>query len=687
MESKKTIQIILILVVLILFSLFLLIFGTKEIFKKNADKVLLTEAEYELLQFDSNLQKEMQLALQMAKSPLIVSYFKNPDDRELFQMAKDEIASYQSSFLSKGTFWINDNDLTYYIDGNPQYVLDKSEAGNQWYINAMNNSGKYVYDVNYEKALKKTFLWLDAIVRDENGKSIGLIGSGIPLTDFVNIMYSKLQNGLEMYLYDEENNISGAKDASLLENDHQITEVVPELKDRELRPNESYFFTTRKGEFLVVPIAAVDWHIVLFKPFDFYAFISSCAIPAVVILILFIIFFIAGLGKQIIAPLKLINATISEISLGKADLSRRINVKTNGTLTFVKRLVESFNVFMEKLQQIIKEVKESKEELLMMGGGIFNSAENTSESIKEISENIENLSNNIQNQILSVLETSSSMNQISINISSFNKVVDNQASIVTEASVAVEQMLGNISSVNSSIEKLSDSFVTLENGASNGVLKQSDVNTRIEQIREQSQMLQNANQIISSIAEQTNLLSMNAAIEAAHAGEAGKGFSVVADEIRKLSETSSEQSKTIGSQLNTIQESIENIVGASSESLKTFSNLTDGIKNTDTLVKQISTAMSEQNEGSKQINKVLEQLKDLSARVGKSFVDMKNISNSVTSEVRKLEGSSQVMKNGMEQISESTERINEQGNILTSLAKDMSRAIDQISTQIDQFKV
>lgn len=336
--------------------------------------------------------------------------------------------------------------------------------------------------------MKKTFLWLDAIVRDENGKSIGLIGSGIPLTDFVNIMYSKLQNGLEMYLYDEENNISGAKDASLLENNHKITEVVPELKDRELRPNESYFFTTRKGEFLVVPIAAVDWHIVLFKPFDFYAFISSCAIPAIVILILFMIFFVAGLGKQIIAPLKLINATISEISLGKADLSRRINVKT--TLTFVKRLVENFNVFMEKLQQIIKEVKESKEELLMMGGGIFNSAENTFESIKEISENIENLVNNIQNQILSVLETSSSMNQISINISSFNKVVDNQASIVTEASVAVEQMLGNISSVNSSIEKLSDSFVTLENGASSGVLKQSDVNTRIEQIREQSQMLQ-----------------------------------------------------------------------------------------------------------------------------------------------------------------------------------------------------
>ena len=81
----------------------------------------------------------------------------------------------------------------------------------------------------------------------------------------------------------------------------------------------------------------------------------------------------------------------------------------------------------------------------------------------------------------------------------------------------------------------------------------------IQEIARKSGDLLKINFVMKDIASRTNLLSMNAAIKAAHAGEAGKSLAVASDEILKLAESSSEQSKTIGDILNNIKASIDKI--------------------------------------------------------------------------------------------------------------------------------
>ncbi len=157
-----------------------------------------------------------------------------------------------------------------------------------------------------------------------------------------------------------------------------------------------------------------------------------------------------------------------------------------------------------------------------------------------------------------------------------------------------------------------------------------------EVINSSEEALQTANKTISDIAGQTNLLAMNAAIEAAHAGEAGKGFSVVADEIRKLSETSSAQSKTIREELLKIEGSINDVVNASQASTDMFVEVSNSITQTQQLVLQIKGAMEEQQEGSKQIGAALMLMNDNTSEVRAASHEMAEGNKSILVEIDQL---------------------------------------------------
>ncbi|MFA9375710.1 MAG: methyl-accepting chemotaxis protein [Lachnotalea sp.] len=78
---------------------------------------------------------------------------------------------------------------------------------------------------------------------------------------------------------------------------------------------------------------------------------------------------------------------------------------------------------------------------------------------------------------------------------------------------------------------------------------------------EQVEQIKSVVKVVDSIASQTNLLGLNAAIEAARAGENGRGFNIVAQEIRNLSNSSSESMKKIGTVINNVTETTRSING------------------------------------------------------------------------------------------------------------------------------
>ena len=408
--------------------------------------------------------------------------------------------------------------------------------------------------------------------------------------------------------------------------------------------------------------------------------IAAFSFAIAVLLIVFI-----GIYMNImLKPLLILNQSIKEIAKGDADLTKRLEIKSKDEIGGV---VRGFNTFIENLRTIISEVKNSKDMLKSVDRDLQITTKATGISIDQISEDMNNVSAQIDNQSASVAQTVGSVTQIAKNIENLNQLIEDQSNGVNQASAAVEEMLGNIVSVSKSTEKMAHEFTQLQSFTRSGIEKQNTVNEQLAEIEEQSHTLMQANKTISKIARETNILAMNAAIEAAHAGSAGAGFSVVADEIRNLSETSAKQSKAIGAELKKIQDSITTVV-ASSEAVKSaFSSVGTNIQSTDQLIQQIRSAMEESEAGSHQITDALKMMNKSTAEVRTSSQVMSEGNQTILDEVKILQEATKAIKESIERMYDGAGQIISNGSTLSNISSTMEQSINQIGSQIDLFKV
>ena len=207
---------------------------------------------------------------------------------------------------------------------------------------------------------------------------------------------------------------------------------------------------------------------------------------------------------------------------------------------------------------------------------------------------------------------------------------------VSTSSSAVEEMIANINSINSILEHNAESVGLLDGATRKGMAGIENVAELVSKIEENSNGLSEMSSVIQKIASQTNLLAMNAAIEAAHAGNSGRGFAVVADEIRKLAENSGSEARKISDVLKNVKQLIDATFKDTGDVQKEFSEV---VQLSGTVVEQEQTvrrAISEQNEGGKQLLQAVGSMRELTQTVKERTEKLLTDTNAIKESILEL---------------------------------------------------
>lgn len=363
---------------------------------------------------------------------------------------------------------------------------------------------------------------------------------------------------------------------------------------------------------------------------------------AVSIIIIAGLLFTSLILSRLIRPLLNVVEILKDIAQGEGDLTKRITIFGKDE---VARLSEWFNVFIDKLQQMIIQ--------------IATNASKVSSSTEEL---------NTSSEVI-VKDT----NEVSKQSNAVTTVTQQATQKVTIIATKANEMSTSVTSVAGAIEEMSTSLNEVARNCQKESQIASDANNHVQQTCEKMGELGKASieigkivEVIGDIADQTNLLALNATIEAASAGDAGKGFAVVANEVKLLAKQTAHATEQIGTQISSMQTITD-------ESVKAIETISTIIAEVNTISQAIASAVEQQSATVNEIANAVTVTSDAASHIATNVQETSHDLSEVSTHIVGVNKGTNDAASGVNQINQS----------ITQL-KNLSR---ELQTIVDQFKV